>query len=139
MPERWLNLASMFDRCTRAYHACARAVVSDFEVVVDGEYMEEAEESYSLFIDFIQENNVAFEHIMDYNIQEDTAHSISVEVSGQDLMISEITVKGMITSESEPQPETDTKPRGIPGFPLVALTLGIFFTVLFLWMKKRTY
>ena len=105
------------------------ADVSDFEVVVDGDYMEEAEESYSLFIDLIQENEVVFEHSMDYIIEEDTGHLIS-EVSGQDLIISEITVKGMTPSESEPKPEPETKPRGIPGFPLEALLLGIFLTAL---------
>jgi hypothetical protein len=30
------------------------------------------------------------------------------------------------------------KQAGIPGFPLEALALGLFFTALFLWMKKRT-
>ena len=43
------------------------ADVSDFEVVVDGDYMEEVEESYSLFIDHIQENEVARAHLKSLN------------------------------------------------------------------------
>jgi len=112
------------------------AEVTNFEIKVDGAYMEEAEESYSLFIDYIQENEVIFEHRIDNSITLNSSHSMSVEASGQELMISEISVRGSTSIEPEPQPEPEAKPRGIPGFPLEALTLGILITAL-LWRIRR--
>jgi len=112
------------------------AEVTNFEIEVDGSYMEEAEESYSLFIDYIQENEVIFEHRIDNSITLNSSHSMSVEASGQELMISEISVRGSTSIEPEPQPEPEAKPRGIPGFPLEALTLGILLTAL-LWRIRR--
>ena len=112
------------------------AEVINFEIEVDGAYMEEAEESYSLFIDYIKENEVIFEHRIDNSITLNSSHSMSVEASGQELTISEISVRGSTSIEPEPQPEPEAKPRGIPGFPLEALTLGILLTAL-LWRIRR--
>lgn len=100
--------------------------------------MEETDESYSITYTLIEDNEAIAVQIIENPIHEHTEHSFPIMVFEGQIEIGETVITELeMDPEPEPEPESQPQPRGIPGFPLVSLALGIFFTVLFLWIKKE--
>lgn len=116
--------------------------LEEFEVVVDGQFMEEPEEPYTLTYTIMEGDELLFEETKEAAIVEDTAHRASVTLGEGTLVIGETTVEST-QPEPEPEPEPEPKPEpqsgGIPGFPIEAAIFGLVAGAVLLWQLRRRH
>lgn len=110
--------------------------LGEFEVVVDGQFMEEHEEPYELTYSVIEGDEILFEETKEGTIEENTAHRTPVTLGTDVLVVGETTIEST-EPEPEPEPEQEPNPRGIPGFPFESVAIGAALSAVLLWMIKR--
>jgi uncharacterized protein (DUF2267 family) len=116
--------------------------LEEFEVVVDGQFMEEPEEPYELTYTIGEGDELIFEETIEGTIEENTAHKTPVTLGTDALVIGETTIE---SAEPEPEPEPEPEEpepepeqRGIPGFPVEGIMLGLTIAVfLLLWDRRH--
>jgi hypothetical protein len=112
--------------------------LEEFEVVVDGRFMEEPEEPYELTYTIGEGDELIFEETLEATIEEGTSHSMPVQVTSTTVEVGETTV---ITPEPEPEPEPEEepdKPGGIPGFGYESILIGLLLSTFLIWLSRRT-
>jgi hypothetical protein len=116
--------------------------VSEYQVVIDGLHMEEEVEDYTLTSALTRGGEIIHQETLEGTIEEGTSHSMPVQVTATTVEVGETTV---IAPEpepepepEEPEPEPEPEQRGIPGFPLEGIMLGLTITVfLLLWDRRH--
>jgi len=111
--------------------------LEEFEVVVDGRFMEEPEEPYELTYTIGEGDELIFEETLEATIEEGTSHSMPVQVTSTTVEVGETTV---IAPEPEPEPEPEEepdKPGGIPGFRFESVLIGVVLSMLAMWLMSR--
>jgi hypothetical protein len=115
--------------------------VEEFEVVVDGQFMEEKEEPYELTYSMGEGDDLIFEETREGTIEENTAHKTPVTLGTDALVIGETTIeKAEPELEPEPEPEEpkeETQGKGIPGFPLESILTGLIIVIVILWRNQQ--
>jgi hypothetical protein len=120
--------------------------LEEFEVVVDGQFMEEQEEPYGLTYSMGAGDELIFEETREGTIEENTAHKTPVTLGTDSLVIGETTIeKDEPELELEPEPEEPEsgseeehdKPRGIPGFSFESILIGVILSI-FLIARAHT-
>jgi len=112
--------------------------ISEYQVVIDGLHMEEEVEDYTLTSALTRGGEIIHQETLEGTIEEGTSHSMPVQVTATTVEVGETTV---IAPEPEPEPEPEEpepEQRGIPGFPLEGIMLGLTIAVfLLLWDRRH--
>ena len=113
-----------------------------FTTVVDGGSMEEEEETYTLDIKIVYNDEILFEETLDYPISVFSEHSIPTQLTDESISIGELSVRDNAPEpEPEPSPEPDAElesPGGIPGFGFESILRGVLLSTFLIWLSRLT-
>ena len=107
--------------------------------------MEEEDETYTLDIKIVDNDEVLFEETSDYPISLFSEHSIPIQLTDESISIGELSVQNNTPEPSpshspspslSPSPKPES-PRGIPGFSIEAVLMGVLLSVLLIWYSRR--
>jgi hypothetical protein len=103
------------------------AGLANFTTIIDGDSMEENEETYTLNLKIVYDDEIIIEESSDYSISIFNEHSIPIKLTDDSISIGELSIHDN-TPEPEPEPE-EPEPNpgggGIPGFPYESILLSI--------------
>jgi len=115
------------------------AGLADISVIVDGGSMEEEEESYTLNLIVVYDDEILFEKTQDVSISIYNEHSIPITLDDESITLGEINVTD---NSPEPDPESNPEPQpsgGIPGFPIESSILSILLVSVLMWMMRKKH
>jgi hypothetical protein len=114
------------------------AGLSDFSIIVDGGSMEEEEETYTLDLKVIVNDETLYEESADYPINIFNEHSIPIELTDVSITIGELATRENIP-EPDPEPdqeEPEPNGGGIPGFPYESILIGLIAIMFWGWLRR---
>lgn len=104
-----------------------------FSTVVDGGSMEEEDETYTLDVMIVDNDEVLFEETSDYPISLFSEHSMSIQLTDESISIGELSVRDN-TPEPEPEPESF---GGIPGFGFESILMGVLLSIFLIRLSRQ--